>query len=148
MKNFFATALALASSISATVSDDQVQTLNSNRLQVVPGLAKLGDDAVPIIYVPVSVCAAILGEAVCKTEENGKGLVAIPVSTCIAVLGLVKCSEDAVPVKGSKANDPETLISVPISVCAAVLGNAYCHQHEKLDGLVSIPIGKNPNNVL
>ena len=110
---------------------------------MVPGLAKRGIDAVPIIYVPVSVCAAILGEAVCKAEQNGNSLISIPVSACIAVLGLAKCSEDAVSTKGSKPKDSETLISVPISVCAAVLGNAYCHQHEKSDGLVSVPIGKN-----
>ena len=99
--------------------------------------------AVPIIYLPATVCAAVLGKVACKAEENSKGLVTVPVNACIAVLGLAKCSEDAVPAKGSKPKDPETLVSVPISICAAVLGDAYCHQHEKSDGLISIPIGKN-----
>ncbi|KAF5854724.1 hypothetical protein ETB97_000351, partial [Aspergillus alliaceus] len=43
-----------------------------------------------LISVPVSVCAGILGSALCGKPSPSDGLVNVPVNTCIGAVGLAK----------------------------------------------------------
>ena len=80
--------------------------------------------------------------AQCSALPDNGGLVDIPVGLCLAVLGKALCDQESSP-KGSAStagNSTEPLISVPVSVCAAVIGEVQCEQEASSTGLVDIPV--------
>ena len=93
------------------------------------GATTAGSSTTPVLSVPVSVCAAILGQAKRQQKSFTGGLVSVPVTACIVALGITSCSRSVVPIDGSSPpSNPGSVVSIPVSVRAAVLGSAECSQ--------------------